>query len=180
MNGQEEFLLRKRMLKALKEEKDYDALNALTREDPHLWAYARVLLSATLNMKDTEALQKILDLPALDKTSPEYKAALYSAVSYLAANRHDDLHPGSIALLLDRIKDDQGLKDRTLRFVFKTVVSHGAGHPDMALAKLLVNMGADLDAAADTQEQMLEIEKDHLQRRIDAVRQWKEDLSPKQ
>ena len=80
-------------------------------------------------------------------------------------------------LLFDRFKDDAERKDSSLCFIFETVVIDGITSPSKELAKLLIEHGADPEAAAKTPQAQLEGQKNNAQRLLDKLAAFKAAVS---
>lgn len=170
-----EFDRRIKMIEALEETHDDAAFTALLAQDRFLESYNCLLIRTCCHLKDPALLQKLLDFPTLDRTSDVYKRCVANVFAYMAANA-DETNPVIPPLLLDRFRDDQGLKDNTLRFVFATVVSHGKDHPDVRLAKMLIAAGASVTDAAAQQELQLELERKVAQKHLNDIAAFKAEI----
>lgn len=166
---QAEFARRLQMIEELEVTKDDAALSRLVQADTNLDSYYIVLRRAATHLADPQLVEKLLDLPVLDKNSPAYKQAVGGVFSYIAANE-STADQKVVALLVDRIKGDQATKNSSLRFIFSAASS---GFPanearvNVDMARLLVKSGADPDsAAAAVKEDILKENKPGLQQRL--------------
>ncbi len=168
----DEFERRMKMIEALEETKDDALLSDLVEADTRLQSYYYVLSRACSHLKDPLTVEKLLDLSVLDKSAVVYKDTIGHVFATIAANEKNP-DPKVVSLLFERIKDDQDIKNRSLCFIFSTVTSHGPDHPNVALAKLLIKNGANLESAVTPQEQVLEGIKNTVQRQLDSLSKFK-------
>ena len=167
--AQAEFARRLQMIEALEVTKDDAVLSQLVQTDANLDSYYVVLRRAATYLKDPVLVEKLLDLPVLDKNSPVYKQSVGDIFSYIAANE-GSAESKIVALLIDRIKGDQETKNTSLRFIF-SVASSGfpanEARVNVDMARLLVKNGADPDsAAAAVKEDILKENKPGSQQRL--------------
>jgi hypothetical protein len=141
--------LRMKMIEALEETKDKKALAELVRHDRGLTTYQHLLYRAANYLMDVEQVEALLDLPGLDAASPAYKRAIANTLANIGANEQAP-DVTIVGILFNRIKDDQSLKDESLRAIFTAAAMQGADHPNASIAKLLIRNGAnpDVDATA--------------------------------
>lgn len=154
-------------------EGDDAQLGTLLKEDTRLSSYAEVLQGAAVYGRNPAHIQKLLDHPALYQGSDLYKKAVHSAFTTLGANREDaDL--SVLKMLFDRFKDDQQLKDQSLRFIFSVVAEMGLeSRASVAATKMLIENGADLTHAYQYQMSGLASQEQAIRDGASALRTFK-------
>ncbi len=139
---------RRAMIEALEVTHDDTALAALLKDDKGLDNYAVLLRRTAGYLHDPRLLGKLLDFPALDKTSPEYIRAVGGMFAEITANAPKPEEAKLATMMFERIKTDKTMLNDALRFIVETsAMFTGDRGPDVELTRLLIKNGADLDAA---------------------------------
>jgi hypothetical protein len=139
---------RRAMIEALEVTHDDTTLAVLLKDDKDLENY-RVLLRRTSGyLRDPRLLEKLLDFPALDKTSPQYIKAVGNSFAEIVANDPSPQEAKLASMMFERIKNDKAALDDALHFILETsAMFTGDRSPNVELTQLLVKNGADLNAA---------------------------------
>ena len=105
------------MIEALEVTQDYDHLNELVANDYGLNEFHRVLSRAAAHHEDIGLITTLLNLPALDKDSPEFKRVVSGVFSYLG--QFEEQNVNILETLLPYFADDQMSLDNSLFFIFE-------------------------------------------------------------
>lgn len=145
------------MIEALEVTHDDTALATLIAADKGLDNYAVLLLRTTGHLHDPRLLEKLLDFPTLDKSSPEYIHAVGGIFAEIVANAPKPEEAKLSTLMFERIKNDKTMLNDALRFIFETsAMFYGDNTPNVEMTRLLIANGADLDTAvASVKEEIL-------------------------
>jgi hypothetical protein len=171
-----EFEIRMKMIMALEETHDDMLLNSLVKADIFLESYGIVLRRACTHLKDPYLVEKLLDLPVLDKNSDNYKQTIGELFSTIASSDKSP-DPMVVDILFERIKDDQEVKDASLRSIFSAIAAGNFRSPNIEMARMLVNAGAAPNKAALSSKQSLESQKAEIQKRLDKIDKLIKDTS---
>ncbi|HTK85933.1 MAG TPA: hypothetical protein VL625_12690 [Patescibacteria group bacterium] len=160
------------MIDALEVKRDDAALAALLKEDKNLENYRALLRRTSGYLHDPRLLEKLLDFPALDKTSPQYIKAVGNSFAEFVANDPSPEEAKLASMMFERIKNDKAALDDALHFILETsAMFTGDRSPDVELTQLLVKNGADLNAAVASVRQEIvsnahPLLQDHLDERL--------------
>lgn len=169
--------LRMKMIEALDESGNLKALAELVRRDRSLEVYQQVLLRAANYLKDIDQVETLLELPGLDTASPAYKRAVADTLAAIGANEPAP-DVTIVGILFGRIRDDQALKNESLRAIFTAAAVKGDEHPNASIAKLLIRNGANPDVDATPAPEGFWQQITYTPEETQKIRKFKARLSP--
>lgn len=150
----------------------------MLKDDEGLYSYSHVLNRAASQLKDKEQVEWMLNHPAIDQMSDDYKRAVQGVFIYMGGHRQDA--DAAIAdILFDKIDDAPERHTRSLAFIFECAVNYGEDYPNLAIAKKLVRHGADLSQAIDEPKDAIDHETLSIDTALDRIQAFKTKiLSP--
>ncbi|MCE9508006.1 MAG: hypothetical protein K8R48_06815 [Alphaproteobacteria bacterium] len=169
--------LRMKMIEALEETGDKKALAELVRHDRGLATYQHLLYRAANYLQDVEQVEALLELPGIDTASPAYKHAIADTLASIGANEQAP-DVTIVGILFNRIRDDQSLKNESLRAIFTAAALKGVDHPNASIAKLLVRNGADPDVDATAPPEGFWQQVTYTEQEAEKIKKFKAKLSP--
>ena len=147
-------------------------LTMLIKEDTGLASYYWLLRSVVAKDGDPVLVKKLLDHPAVDKTSQHYKSVVANIYSDLCTDQN--ANPEILKLLMDKVKDEQRFNNQSLSMIFSSVVKNCAGDSaTVEAAKRLVENGADLTKVVSDEEAKIDAEQRMINARRAALNDFK-------
>lgn len=167
-----DFKRRVKMIEA-SEMGDLGLVDALLKEDGMLTAFS-AYMAYLINHDKTEMFNACLNLPSLDKGSSQYDRMVLSLTLGAAAGDKKE----TLEILLSLSKDPQDSATRVLSHIFNSVrPGNLETMPDAEIGRLLIDRGADVNAAASLQEGQLAAQIRNMGKALREIRAYKKEIT---
>lgn len=152
---------------------------AALAQDAHLHNYCVLLQRlATSEGGNPDVLKKALSFGDVE-THSQYQGAVSFALSNIVGNARPETNGEAVRLMVEKLGDDTEAKTRILSFAFSTAARPGQPLPAAHIAKILVDAGADVDAAFDVHAALLESQKQSVEDALFRLQKMRAVIAPR-